>query len=550
MTSLLLMLALSPLQAEDARVLMVGNSYTASNALHELVAQALRDAVPGWSEVGPHALTRGGATLADHAAEADGSHGDTPWRQALVTGPDAGSWDFVVLQDQSQVPGFPQSQAEWQASRDGAVLLDELIQQGGAETFLLMTWGRRDGDSSNPDRYPDFLTMQEHLSEGYLAYAEACGADGSPAWVIPAGLAWGGIYQGLISAELDPLEGDTAFTALYSSDGSHPSLAGSWLTALTAAAAITGRSVLDLEAPEGIDEELADTLRVGAEVTVLEYPFGEIPYRWAFDWDTWLSEGDSDASDGVSIADQATRPCVRLDRAADPVSTLRLGGEQSAGRLWIVEGGALEAAWLEACPEACELIVWDGRLQLGGGHAGTIHGGFELTGALELEDDYTLPNASALVLTIQDGDAPLLVVGGDTRLLGTLEVRVPDALLDHPDPIPLIRAAHIDLDLLTSTLPPGSELLLEEEPGAAWLSLRRVSDSNPQDTEDDADEDPTPRRCGCSSPGSPPQPWWLPIPLGLAWRRRASAVRTAQPRSRRSTHSAQPQRRTSSAHSR
>ena len=61
-----------------------------------------------------------------------------------------GNWDWVVLQDQSQIPGFPRSQAEWIASKDGAVEIAEVIEDNGGETVLMMTWGRRDGDSNNP----------------------------------------------------------------------------------------------------------------------------------------------------------------------------------------------------------------------------------------------------------------------------------------------------------------------------------------------------------------------------------------------------------------
>ena len=116
--ALLLGLLCAPAFPQDVRVLMIGNSYTQANDLHLGVEAALEVGVPVWEDVLVKALTQGGATLADHAARADGSEGDTAWRQELVTGEDAGTWTWVILQDQSQIPGFPQSQAEWQASRD------------------------------------------------------------------------------------------------------------------------------------------------------------------------------------------------------------------------------------------------------------------------------------------------------------------------------------------------------------------------------------------------------------------------------------------------
>ena len=42
-----------------------------------------------------------------------------------------GNWDWVVLQDQSQIPGFPRSQNEWIASKNGAVELSEVIEDNG-----------------------------------------------------------------------------------------------------------------------------------------------------------------------------------------------------------------------------------------------------------------------------------------------------------------------------------------------------------------------------------------------------------------------------------
>ena len=196
--------------AQDAQILMLGNSYTQFNDLQSLVAGALVETVPAWSEVDARRLTRGGWTLADHAAEADGSSGDTEWSEALVSGPEAGSWDQVILQDQSQVPGFPTTETSWIASRDGAVILDGLIGDGAGETVFLLTWGRRDGDSGNPDIYPDFTTMQDRLLEGYLAYSEACTTAGEVAWIIPAGLSFQQVHDEILAAGGAPTDPSSA----------------------------------------------------------------------------------------------------------------------------------------------------------------------------------------------------------------------------------------------------------------------------------------------------------------------------------------------------
>jgi MYXO-CTERM domain-containing protein len=503
--TLLLLAALPTARAEDARVLMLGNSYTSHNDLHTLVAQALEGTVPGWAEVYAQPLTQGGTTLSEHAARADGSNGDTPWRDALVTGPDAGSWDWVVLQDQSQIPGFPTSNSEWQGSEAGAVILDELIQDGGGETVFLLTWGRRDGDSTNPARYPDYLTMQAYLTEGYLAYAEACAADGSQPWIIPAGHAWRVIHQDLEAAGADPTDGDTAFTALYSSDGSHPSPAGSHLAALTAAAALTGRSVADVPTPDSVSEALAPTLRDAADRAALDDPFGEIPYRWAFSWDAWVAAGD-DPADGVVISDEVTRPAVLVAQELEPIPSLGLGGDDSgAGRLWITDGGALAVEQLTVCSEDCTLVLSGGKLTVDLASIGVLEhsgGTLEVTGQALLSGDYLQPQVATLALSASQPDDPMVVVDGTVRLDGVLEVQVQDGLLEPGASIPLIRAEAFDLGSTETIVPEGSIVELVEDSDGVLLVLTMCAgcDSDSPDSEVPADSEPDAKGdCGCSS---------------------------------------------------
>ncbi len=523
----LLLAVLPTLRAEDARVLLLGNSYTSHNDLHILVADALEGTVPGWTEVYAQPLTQGGTTLAEHAARADGSSGDTPWRDALVTGPDAGSWDWVVLQDQSQVPGFPQSNSDWQASLTGALTLDGIIQAGGGETVFLLTWGRRDGDATNPARYPDYATMQAYLTEGYLAYAQACSEDGSQAWIIPAGHAWGIIHRDLEAAGHDPTDGDTAFTALYSEDGSHPSPAGSHLAALTAAAALTGRSVAGVPTPASVSEALAPTLRDAADRAVLDDPFGEIPYRWAFGWDAWLALGD-DPADGVTISDGVMRPAVRLDRAEDPLPALTIGDGGGSGRLWVSSGGVLEVEQLEACEEGCVLTLDGGSLTIEQGSVPAVShtsGSLTITGRLDTTADYTLSAGASLELHPARADQPLLVSEGHVVLAGDLRVAVDEVLVPTGSEVLLARARTITTDEVSAQLPEGASLELRADGEVQLLVLIRGGspDSAPPDSAPGDSEPATPEEaCGCSAPAHPAValPWLLLASLAL-FRRRA-----------------------------
>ncbi|MFT5582741.1 MAG: hypothetical protein ACI9VR_000317 [Cognaticolwellia sp.] len=255
-------------------VLMMGNSYTFSSGgidsrLRPMLEEGLEQ-----EQVELLALSEPGKTLADHYGWA--ASDDHPWAEAL----DQGGWDFLVAQDQSQIPGFPQDEAYFQASAEGAVGLGELMQAQGGEIVFLMTWGRRDGDSTNSARYPDFTTMQARLQEGYLAYAELAGGT-----VAPVGSAWAVIHDDLLVQGLDPTQ-ESAFTELYSGDGSHPSAVGSTLAAAVIYASLTGRSPMGLvQGFEQVDDAQRERLQDAAHRAVFGDVFGEIPLPFVWDQD-------------------------------------------------------------------------------------------------------------------------------------------------------------------------------------------------------------------------------------------------------------------------
>ena len=87
-------------------LLFIGNSYTSNNQLNVRVENLL--SASGFTPQ-VQALTSGGKTLAWHGeqAETEGSEWFTSLRAPH---------DYVILQDQSQVPGFPTSSSYWQDS--------------------------------------------------------------------------------------------------------------------------------------------------------------------------------------------------------------------------------------------------------------------------------------------------------------------------------------------------------------------------------------------------------------------------------------------------
>ena len=252
-------------------VLMYGNSYTAANGLDGLVQDLLREV----GEANVSANAGGGMTLEGHRAKVNASA--DAWNTSLSSQP----WDVVVLQDQSQIPGFPRTQSDWVDSKNAAVALTERIEDEGADVMLMMTWGRRSGDSMNAAMFPNFTAMNDLLLQGYLDFAtNATNAHPSASvYVAPVGLAFAKVHDDLMAAGTDPDQSGTLFHDLYTSDGSHPSLHGSYLAAATLHAAIHGGSPVGLAVPSGINASAGQALQLAAAHAVFN-----ATSAWTYPW--------------------------------------------------------------------------------------------------------------------------------------------------------------------------------------------------------------------------------------------------------------------------
>ena len=182
------------------RVLFIGNSFTARNDLPGLVA---RLAAAGGHKLDHQLISAGGASLRMHwnRGEAARVIRETPL-------------DVVVLQEQSTLPI-----KNARRFHENVGLFHQTIAERGARTALYLTWARRSAPES-----------QRALTEAY----EAIGRELS-ATVIPAGIAWERVLQ------------EHPGIVLHDPDGSHPSLAGSYLAACVFYATLFG------ENPEGLD---------------------------------------------------------------------------------------------------------------------------------------------------------------------------------------------------------------------------------------------------------------------------------------------------------
>ena len=249
-------------------ILLVGNSYTSFNELDQKLEMILDNSGEN-SEV--DSVTGGGMKLADHEENANeqGSQLNSKLSERH---------DYVILQDQSQVPSFTTDTNFWIDSKNAVEELNDRIISEGGQTILFMTWGRKDG-GTNELRNPDYLTMQLHLQQGYEMFLENSTSIEKPVFLAPVGLAYKHLYHKVNDSGIDPTQGNNSFSALYSSDGSHPSLEGSYLSSCVIYTVISGKSPVGEYFPSEITADRALELQQAAASTIFNetgeyvYPF-------------------------------------------------------------------------------------------------------------------------------------------------------------------------------------------------------------------------------------------------------------------------------------
>lgn len=168
------------------KVLFIGNSYTYENNLPSLIT-GLAATAPKPKSLETKMVAVGGATLKKHWEN----------RTALEV-LKQGSWDYVVLQEQSMLPIVnPQEMYKY------ARLFDAEIKKIGAETVFFLTWARQ-----------NLPENQKNLTDAYISIAKELNAI-----VAPVGISW----QTALKQYPDMI--------LHDRDRSHPNLEGSYLAA-------------------------------------------------------------------------------------------------------------------------------------------------------------------------------------------------------------------------------------------------------------------------------------------------------------------------------
>ena len=229
-------------QGESKRVLFIGNSYTEVNNLPQLVqrvAESAGDVIEYQSN------TPGGCTFQQHC----NNHSMDLIRQ--------GGWDVVVLQEQSQLPSFPQSQVEVELFPYAQQLVEAVYNNNPeGEAMFYMTWGRKYGDQQNAPYFPVLGTyegMDSMLYERYMYMARQYDAS-----VCPVGRVWRHLRTNYPEIEL------------YQSDGSHPSLAGSYAAACAFYTLIFHRSPQYITYQPEIDANQALSIRYAVDSVVFD----------------------------------------------------------------------------------------------------------------------------------------------------------------------------------------------------------------------------------------------------------------------------------------
>ena len=220
--------------AKCVRVLFLGNSYTYVNDLPGTFAQLAQS---GGHPVQVAMVANGAETLAEHAGSTES-----------IGKISSQSWSYVVLQEQSETPASSAGASYYMypAARE----LASRAEAAGATPLFFMTPAHRDGLPGSAT--PDYESMQRAIDDSYLAIARELGDP-----VAPVGYTWF-----LVRSRHPEI-------ALWQDDGSHPTVAGTYLAACVFYAAVFRQTPEGLAFEDGLTESQSRTLQAEAAANVL-----------------------------------------------------------------------------------------------------------------------------------------------------------------------------------------------------------------------------------------------------------------------------------------
>ena len=238
-----LMLVCHLLQAQNTpNVLFIGNSYTGVNDLPQMISDMASSTGERMTYT---SNTPGGCTFQGHCNNNS---------MSMIC---QGDWDIVVLQEQSQLPSFPQNQVEQECFPYAQQLVDSIYAHNPcAEPMFYMTWGRKNGDQQNTPYFPVLGTyegMDSMLCERYTYMAET-----NDAALCPVGRVWR--YLRTYHPDIE----------LYQSDESHPSIAGTYAAACSFYVMFFHRNPENITFTATLDDATAQTIRTAVRRIVFD----------------------------------------------------------------------------------------------------------------------------------------------------------------------------------------------------------------------------------------------------------------------------------------
>lgn len=236
------------------KVLFLGNSYTAVNNLPSMVNDMAEST---GEQLIYDSYLPGGYRFLNHASD-----------QTTLDKIASDNWDYVVLQAQSQETALGESQME-QEVYPHAESLSNVIRDNNAcsEPMFYMTWGREEGDPVNCQFLPwmcSYEDMDDVIKETYIYMAETNEAE-----LTPAGAVWRYLRENHPDIQL------------FSEDGSHPSLAGSYAAASAFYTMIYKKDPTEITWNSSLEESEANLIKTATKAIVFddifEWDFTEEP---------------------------------------------------------------------------------------------------------------------------------------------------------------------------------------------------------------------------------------------------------------------------------
>jgi hypothetical protein len=233
--------------AEITSILFIGNSFVFVNDLPGMLTGI---AAAFGTKIETGSAVPGGYTFQQHAADA-GTRKKIAERR----------WTYVVLQEQSQRPDWPERQLEDMVYPPAKTLV-ALARTNKSKPVFYETWGLKNGDGFNCKYIPETCTyegMQRRITGTYRELARS-----NSALLVPVGEAWARVRAEHLEIEL------------YQSDSKHPSREGTYLAACVFYSKLFHRGVLGADA-QGLPAKEAEILQRIAQETVFRKAAPQAP---------------------------------------------------------------------------------------------------------------------------------------------------------------------------------------------------------------------------------------------------------------------------------